>query len=781
MDQNIAAILLILLVGCGVIPSSRSYRQESPPAEQNIVAQPADVRLSDQGSPIPEGLNDSLQDRGLERQLEAGIELFLQKINRGLPAGVSGLQRDKALPVIAATPDEMSRLKAAWNSSGAAREVLKERFGRVDQAISEGLVFPPEGGQHNQWYQCDACQRGLETVDAHHHRCPICDKVYSGFPYDNVLYNSQHRQNITHAEDAAWAWAVTGEKKYADFAAAVLSGYADRYLDYPMISASVGDKSVDIGAEKQGRYRSAGHIQSQTLDESMMMIPAAVAFDLIYHSSSLNEQQRAHIGQNFLRAMAESINVHKTGKSNWQTWHNAALLYAGAVLGDGGMIRQALLDERNGFTSQLKVSVMPEGMWYENSWGYHYYTLGAMTHLAEGGRRLGLNLYDFPALRKMYLIAFDYLMSDGSLPRFGDAVQDSPNRSAVNEPAYAAYKDERLLSVLPGEVSWDSILLGRDVSRKSKTAPMSSRLIRGSGHAILASRGPGNLTAAMTFGPYGGFHGHFDKLSFMLFGYGEEFAVDPGRAASQAYRLPIHTHWYKASAGHNVVLVDGKGQKEAEGKCLAFNHNDDYAAVTAHAGPAFDAVSHTRFMFLAPTYLLLVDELVSSDGAEHTFDWLYHNKGESVSCTLPAGDASLGSQPEGYGYLKDISAFRPNPEQMVTLRFNGVSAGLAMTMAAAANDVVFSATGPFKRIEDRVPVVIVRKKGIKVRYVTVLEPFRTGRQPEVSGVSVDERNEMSVTIQHGGEVDHVVFRGDRLDGFIARKGKDPQSKVLLQY
>lgn len=781
MRKNIAAILLALLVGCGVIPASKRNIREPVPGGQNHVAPPSVVSLPDPGTQTPESLDDSLLTKRLEASLEAGIADFMEKIRQRVPPGETALKRMGSLPVIAATPEEVARLTTAWNSAGAAKKVLQERFGSVDEAISEGLVFPPEGGQHNQWYQCESCQRGLETVDAHHHQCPICNKVYSGFPFDNVLYNRQHRQNITLAEDAAWAWAVTGEKKYADFAAAVLLGYADRYLEYPMISASVGDKSVDIGAEKLGRYRSAGHIQSQTLDESMMMIPAAVAFDLIYSSGSLTEQQKSHVGQNFLRAMAESINVHKTGKSNWQTWHNAALLYAGAVLGDGAMIRQALLDERNGFTSQLKVSIMPEGMWYENSWGYHYYTLGAMTHLAEGSRRLGFDLYGFPALHKMYLIAFDYLMSDGSLPRFGDAVQDSPVRHDVNEPAYAAYRDERLLSVLPGEVTWNSILLGRDVSRKSDAVPLSTRLIRGSGHAILASRGPGNLTAAMTFGPYGGFHGHFDKLSFMFFGYGEEFAVDPGRAASQAYRLPIHTHWYKASTGHNVVLVDGKGQKEAEGKCLAFNYNDDYAAVTAHAGPAFDAVSHTRFMFLAPTYLLVVDELVSNDGAVHTFDWLYHNKGESVSCTLPAGDAALGSSPEGYGYLKDISAFRPNPEQMVTLRFDGVATGLALTTAAAADDIVFTATGPFKRIEDRVPVAIVRKNGMKVRYVTVLEPFRAGQQPGITHVTVDESSDMSVTIQYGGEVDHVQFPGNRLDGFVARKGKGPQSKVLLQY
>ena len=42
-----------------------------------------------------------------------------------------------------------------------------------------------------------------------------------------------------------------------------------------------------------------------------------------------------------------------------------------------------------------------------------------------------------------------------------------------------------------------------------------------------------------------------------MFCHGRELGVDPGRARSQAYRLPIHTGWYKATVGHNAVLVDG--------------------------------------------------------------------------------------------------------------------------------------------------------------------------------------------------------------------------------
>jgi oligo-alginate lyase len=660
-------------------------------------------------------------------------------------------------PLIASTRDEMDRLKAAWAGNDAKHDILEKRFARADKVMADTLYFPPEGGQHNQWYQCSECQIALVTIDAHHHKCPECKKIYSGFPYDNVLYSRKHSRNFSVAEDAAWAWAVTGERKYAEFSARILSGYAERYLKYPMVHADAGYRNIDVAAQKNGRYRTAGHIAEQTLNESMLMIPLVTAYDLIYNSGVLDESGKKNIEENLIRAMADCINVYKSGKSNWQTWHNSALLYAGMVLGDKEMVSQTYLDKENGFMTQMNISVQPEGMWYENSWGYHYYTLSALTIMAEGSRRLGVDIYSHEKMHKMYLIAFDYLMSDGSLPRFGDAVDDSPVNPSVNEEAYAVYKDKRLLSTLPSEPTWDMIFLGRDPNLKAEPPKSGSRLIPGSGHAILATNGPGKLTAALTFGPYGGFHGHFDKLSFVFFGYGQELGVDPGRAASQAYRLPIHREWYKATTGHNAVLVDGKSQKEAEGELLAYSANESYAAIAADAGPAFDSISHKRFILLGPTYLLVVDQLNSSDSKEHTFDWLYHNKGNSVSCDLTSAEAIPGELPSGYSYLKDVKAFKVDGRKPAGIIFSNDQVSTHVTTLSDPADIVFTATGPLSSIVDRAAVMIVRRKGNSANFISVIEPVPAGQMADISSVELIEGNPLSVKISGTKGVDVVNF------------------------
>lgn len=770
MSRKTVLILLVFLIGWAHIPIVEGNGSGSFPPDSSSYFQGKAGVNAQEGHQI-NGENDPWEEK-----LIADVHLYLNKLQYHQPSLKQRKTRSER-PVIAVTGEELDRLKTAWASSGVQREVLAQRFERADRAIESGLFFPPEGGQHNQWYQCESCQIGLKTIDANRHQCPSCERIYSGFPYDNVIYNSQHRENLNRAEDAAWAWVVTGKPKYRDFATSVLLGYADRYLGYPMLHTRVNDKSIDVEAGKMDKYRTAGRLHAQTLTEANSLIPAAIAYDLIY--ASLSDEERQHIENNFLRAIATSINVHKTGKSNWQTWHNAALLYAGAAMGDGELVKQTLLDEEHGFITQMKISIMPEGMWYENSWAYHYYTLSAMTYLAEGGRRLGFDLYGFPPLKKMYLIAFDYLMNDGSLPRFGNAVQDSPLGKWVNEQAYAAYKDERLLAGLPSAVSWDGIALGRTESKRSELPQVESKVIIGGGHAILATDGPGQLTAALSFSPFGGFHGHFDKLSFVWFGYGQELGVDAGRSASQAYRLPIQSEWYRATTAHNAVLVDGKTQKEADGNHLAFNSTNSHAAITADAGSAYEDVSHTRFLLLSPDYLLIIDELKPHDGKEHTYDWLYHNKGQKIEAALPRADIRLGDTPVGYHYLRDVASYKPNEGQPISLVFMDEKTDVRLMMAAEEGDEVFTATGPQRSIEDRVPMVIVRRKGETVRFATVLEPIPPGGRPKVKQISLNRGSLLEAIVIYEGGEDRISFPSTKLEHFTVEQTTGVGSTLVL--
>jgi len=671
------------------------------------------------------------------------------------------LPTDLKHPAVACTSEELARLRAAWKSKGPEHAPVAGEVARADRAMKAPLTFPPRGGQHNQWYQCEPCQMGLKTLDATHHRCPKCGKVYSGEPYDDVLFGRAHETNLRDMTAAAWAWAITGQAKYAEFAKKVLLGYAERYATYPYHDSRCRT------AKKASR--SGGHLFEQTLNEaSAMTRTIAPACDLLHDALSPAERQAVRDG--LLVPMLENIDKNKAGKSNWQTWHNAALLWGGAALGDADWVRKAVADPENGFLHQMQVSVSNEGMWYENSWGYHFYTLSAMVQIVEAARRLGIDLWSHPTLKGMFTLPVRYAMADGSLPRFGDDVHSTVSGLVYYaEPAWQAYKDPGIAALLPAKPIWDSVLFGRKVETRPPPTIAGSEVFPGAGHAILRTKGEAGLTAAMTFGPYGGFHGHYDKLSFVFFGHGRELGVDPGRARSQAYRLPIHGNWYKATIGHNAVLVDGESQKPASGQLERFAATDTHAAAVARCDAAYPGVRHRRMLYLAPTYLLVVDDLAAEK--EHAFDWTYHNRGTAVRCEAVQGDAVVADHPHlWWSYLRNKRT--GTASGAVRLAFVGEDVTTHLTAAApTSTDLtsVLTGDGPCASVLDRVPLVMLTRRGKTAQFACVLEPVAKGKEPAVTTVETGKATEgIRVAIRNGSGTDTITLRDDNT--FTVRAG-----------
>ncbi len=668
-------------------------------------------------------------------------------------------------PFIACTADELARLQKAWAGAGAEHDVVAAVVAQADKALAKPLVFPPRGGQHNQWYQCEACQLALKTVDDTHHQCPQCKKVYSGEPYDDVLYSRVHEGNIHAAYVAAWAFAITGKAEYARLTADVLLGYAQRYSQYP----------YHLASRKNDDSSGGGRLFEQTLNEaSSMASRIAPAYDLV--AASLSSEQRGQIRQGLLLPMLVSIDRHKAGKSNWQTFHNAAMLWGGAVLGDANWVNKSLSHPEHGFGLQMKVSVSAEGMWYENSWAYHIYTLSGLVKQAEGARRLGVDLWSHPALKKMFTLPARYTMPDGSLPRFGDdAGCTATSAPDLLEYAYREYHDPAIAPLLPPKPIWETVLTGRDANKPfPAAAAAASEVFGGAGHAVLRTQGAAGLTAVMTFGPYGGFHGHFDKLSFVLFGHGREVGVDPGRAASQAYRLPIHTQWYKATVSHNTVLIDGKSQEPAEGKLDFFAANNDYAAAIASlALPAppnkyvpAEAGVFRRALCLTPAYALVVDVVRAPQAGR--LDWIYHNRGQAVRCDRAAKPRPLDGGFPGREYINNVLG--GEAEGGFVVEFTDAGGPTRVVMAAGGKSEVRIGDGVGGSILDRVPLMIVTRSGSEAVFAAAIEPLKTGDSPRVKSVEVRaEGDGFVVTVGTDAGPEEFTLAADALT--IVRGGK----------
>jgi hypothetical protein len=658
-------------------------------------------------------------------------------------------------PQIACSAEELQRLKDAWKSTDAAHDVISKLVSEADKGLTEPLTFPPRGGQHNQWYQCDKCQRALVTVDATHHKCLGCGTIYSGEPYDDVVFERTHDQNLRHARFAAWAYAITGDKKYFDFAAKVLLGYAERYETYPF-----HDNQRKTG-------ESGGHLYEQTLNEAYhMTVNIAPAFDLIF--SALNDEERRAIREKLIKPMLVNTDRHRAGKSNWQSWHNAAFVWGGACLDDEAWLKKAIEDPQHGFLFQMKVSITSDGMWYENSWGYHFYTLSALVATADGCRRLGIDIWNATLFKKMFTLPVFYTMADGSLPRFGDDVNTSARQSSpLFESAYAAYKDEALLATLDDKPSFDSILLGRKLAEREAPLKLQSVVFPGAGHAILRTQGPAGFTAAFDFGEFGGFHGHFDKLSFVIFGCGQELGVDPGRAKSQAYRLPIHRNWYRATIAHNTIVVDKNSQEGASGELDCFAANEKFALAQAHCDKAYKGISQTRLMLLTPEYALIFDDCIASDKKEHRFDWCYHNRGKTENADGLA-EAKLPADLQGAEFIRNVKSVASDKEIRVSFSDEKVSTELRVD--AQPGSVLWTGDGVGGSVDERVPLAIVTRMGQRATFAAVIEPVAAGKSAQVEKILLSEQDGTStITISRGKDQDTVTKKGKVIE---LRRGAD---------
>ena len=166
-----------------------------------------------------------------------------------------------------------------------------------------------------------------------------------------------------------------------------------------------------------------------------------------------------------------------------------------------------------------------------------------------------------------------------------------------------------------------------------------------SGLGILRSRTPdfaGKTVGDMPdnclildYGPHGKWHGHPDKLSVTFWGRGQMLAEDPG---CLGYGNPMHWGWYKSTLAHNTVRIDGRNQKPADGRLLAWQADDNATVIVADAGPIADGVTVRRMCALVDDILL--DCLWTESDAEHQYEWVFHGCGKLTTSVVgvPAKD-----------------------------------------------------------------------------------------------------------------------------------------------
>ncbi|MGC9319304.1 MAG: heparinase II/III domain-containing protein [Armatimonadota bacterium] len=609
-------------------------------------------------------------------------------------------------PLLFASQAEIDRALERAGKYEWAREQVDGIIETGEQELEREVDVPDEPGQWGHHYVCKDCGVGLRTESPTRHVCPRCGKVYSGWPYDQVYISRIHHGLTGAVHRLGLAYALTGDRRFAEKAREILLAYGRKYREFPLHNVR-GHES-----------RSAGRLYAQTLDEAVDIIRVCWGYDLIYDSGVFSDEDREVIEEGYLRAVAETVRRNDAGKSNWQTWHNAGLAAIGFCLRDPELASLAI-NGPHGMHYQLDASVLPDGFWYEGTAAYHFYALNALRWTAEAALHSGIDFYDDPRYESLFEGPLLYVFPDLTFPAVNDSdVMSLLGRDELYELAYARFGDEKYAAVAQAgnRSSLEALLWGADELPPAPPLELPSKDFAGLGAAVLrAGAGSDQAYLHLDYGPHGGGHGHPDKLTLILFALGRELAPDPGRLA---YGAPLHGQWYRQTVAHNTLVVDERSQQAAEGRLTLFHDGEVAKIARATCDTAYPGVEMRRTVVL--TEGLLLDVLEAQSDEEHLYDWAWHNVGEM----LPGPEAAPVDGPiaEGAGYQHISDVRRADGSATWHADFVVPQAGSVrlMMLGEPGTELLFG-TGLLGRSVQPCPMVLARRTGRRAVWMSAVE------------------------------------------------------------
>ena len=555
---------------------------------------------------------------------------------------------------------EADRLREKCRKKPAVLNELREACGRV-QAV--GLQIPQTGiATWGHYFACpeDAARLDYDYANKSDFRCPRCGKIYRGEPYLGAWWRITNSVNCSAAFQAALLWLLEGEASHLDLSRRILCAYANNYPHY--------EEHGDIPYNKPGR------MNSQIICEADCLETLAKAYDVI--KAGLSPAERSHIERDLLIPGAELLIKNRTEQlHNHEVVVNAALGIIGLAL-ERRDYTDFALNSPYGLIYQLEHGVLSDGMWFESTFGYHYFALIAFMNYEKMACGTPFSLLNRPEYRRMYRMPLRLLQPDYSLPRLGDGGSENMFRQLAGhyEFMYRVYGEGAFAGMLNKvyarfpRAGLEAFLYGSDDIEDADVPLKDYHDDEGSGLTVL--RGSDRRQYLLfRHGHYGGEHDHYDKLSLHYACASGEVMPDLGTVA---YGAPPHYDYFKNTFTHNTVCIDGQNQPPCNGHVSRFFRSEGVTVVECRAdwrdpGPlpdsfilrqwdeeAYRGTVMDRTILFTDDYFL--DAFRVRGAAGRRVDWIIHPKGKCAEAEKEKTPARLPDCKPA-GYLKNARGF----------------------------------------------------------------------------------------------------------------------------
>lgn len=480
-----------------------------------------------------------------------------------------------------------------------------------------------------------------------------------------VTSNGRIDWHFNPTSDAEWLWALNRHQWWPIWGLAYAQTHDERY------AAAFVDQLLDWIAENPPLAQKNEKSATWRLMEVAMRIRASwiPCFGLFYTSPAFTDDAKL--------TMLRSVYDHARFLYSFRTRNNHflresnGLAYIGITFPEfkeASLWRHSALARLDQIIAE---QFNQDGSHFEVSTGYQSLVVdefqNAYDLLQENGLVLPkANLAS--CLEKMYDVLAYLARPDGTFPHLNDGSMYWESNELVQAGETSGHAD------------W--IFIGSDGKRG--ICPMDTSVgFQDAGWYVMRSDWSRDAHyLLLDAGPYGGHHGHEDKLSIEVWAFGQPFVVD-----SDAYTYhsadPFRAHFVSSQA-HNTVLVDGKSQvrrwkkenrlpRKAMGTdttwisqpgfdYVSASYSDGYGEfrlqrptnLTDGGTKILQGVTHTRrILFVKPDYWLIVDELQSTDC--HDYQVLFHTVPE-VSVQVRPGNRAILNAATGAASLHIVPA-----------------------------------------------------------------------------------------------------------------------------
>jgi hypothetical protein len=349
-----------------------------------------------------------------------------------------------------------------------------------------------------------------------------------------VSFRDRHADMI---QRAARLYKLTGEEKYAAWAAGQMDFYADNYL-------------------KWAPAREGARLFWQTLTEATNLIKYTEAVRQL--GDYVTPDRKAAWRDKFFDPEVAVLNANFQSIHNIATWQRCAVAQVALLFGDEAMWKNAI-DGEYGLRRQMAEGITSDYLWWEQSLGYNNYVVQAVltlfTQAGISGRAAQLD-HEMNVAENL-MLSLGYLrFPNGLLPNPADSsgLPTAPNRELFGR-AYRVFPTPLGLEAAAERRDWDTLLDPPPASpRPSKLPEVTSRNMESTRMAIIKA---GPWQVFVHYGQLTRSHSQSEALNFSASFNDVDVTHDTG---TTGYGSPMHRGYFNRGANHNVPLVNGEGE-----------------------------------------------------------------------------------------------------------------------------------------------------------------------------------------------------------------------------